>query len=427
MQILLINQNWFAAELKQMGHEVLTVGTASHLDIHLSSPLIHIDSLLRQLPEHFAPDRIVWFDNSAPMTILGIEDCPIPSVLYSVDTHHHCASHSLLANSFDYTFVAQKDYLSSFSESEERVSWLPLWASEYMRPEETKKYGATFVGTLNPELNPNRVAFFEELQKKVPVKVLQGNFPSIFPYAEIVINQTVKKDLNFRVFEAMMSGALLLTEKTDNGLLELFEDGKHLVTYKAGDVDDAAAKITALLADLNRCRKIGAAGRHEVLEKHCPSHRAKAVNDLLVNLSKREPHPKRHLGPLLNCLTSAVMLQDVHPATASQLLSICLDLSEKTLDLNAQLGEDDCLYIVRAHVLFSETNNSQRCSKTLARLCQRYPESSLLPLIQTKILHSQGLIIEANSLAQQIRPDLSPEETMQLAQQAVDMIMPQMP
>lgn len=423
MRILLINQNWFVDELRQMGHEVLSVGVAAHLDVQLSNPIIHIDTLLHSLPNGFAPDRIVWLDNSAPMTILGIEDCAVPSVLYSVDTHHHAANHSLLAYSFDHTLIAQKDYLPQFPSESSKITWFPLWASEYIRAQTEKKHQATFVGTLNPALNPARVKFFEELKAIAPVTVLQGNFPSIFPFSEIVINQTVKGDLNFRVFEAMMSGALLLTEKTENGLLELFEDGKHLVTYRSGDVDDAAKKIMELLADKARCQRIAKVGRDEILSKHCPSHRAAKLLAILDTLTKRVPHPKRHLGPLVSCMISSTLLAQSHPPLADELLTICMRLAEKTLKLKADLTEREQLYIARACTLFIRKNEPQAGIRVLELLRKQYPASPLIALLHTSSLHSSGLMEEAHSLATKLQPDIPSDETIKLAQQAADMIL----
>ena len=423
MRILLINQNWFANDLRQMGHDVLSVGVAAHLDVQVSNPIIHIDTLLQSLPNGFYPDRIVWLDNSAPMTILGIEDCCIPTVFYSVDTHHHVANHTLLMHAFDHTLVAQKDYIPHFPSESSEITWFPLWASEYIRTQTEKKYQATFVGTLNPELNPARVKFFEKLKTMAPVTVLQGNFPSIFPFSEIVINQTVKGDLNFRVFEAMMSGALLLTEKTENGLLELFEDGKHLITYRAGDVDDAAKKITEVLADKARCQEIAKVGRDEILSKHCPSHRAAKLASILNDLTKRTPHPKRHLGPLVSCMISASLLERSYPSVTNELLTICMQLAENILNLNANLTEREQLYIARECVFCIRKNGSQSGLRLLGLLQQQYPTSPLLALLHTSTLHSSGLFDQAHSLATQLQPDVAPEDTIILAKRAAEIIL----
>jgi hypothetical protein len=137
------------------------------------------------------------------------------------------------------------------------------------------------VGTMDRRLNAERVRFFEELQKKAPILVKGGGFLDVFPYSRIVVNQTVKGDLNFRVFEAMMSGAMLLTEDTANGLKDLFVPDQHLVTYAKNDVDAAAAKIAYWLERPEECRAIGRAGREEILRAHCSIHRAERMASLL--------------------------------------------------------------------------------------------------------------------------------------------------
>jgi hypothetical protein len=62
MRILLINQNWFAPELRALGHDVLTCGMRPHLEYQIRQAIIRIDDLLTQLPGGFTPDRIVWLD-----------------------------------------------------------------------------------------------------------------------------------------------------------------------------------------------------------------------------------------------------------------------------------------------------------------------------------------------------------------------------
>lgn len=331
MRILIINQNWLAPELRLLGHEVLTAGSGDHFDYQLALGIRHIDSLLASLPNGFKPDRIVWHDNSAPLMILGLEDCSIPSLMYSVDTHHHSYLHSHLADCFDHICVAQRDYLPEFHGFSTPVSWLPLWASENIEPSSEKRFGAVFVGTLNSRLNPERVAFFDQLRNLVDITVMQGHFPSIFPHAEIVVNQTVKGDLNFRVFESMISGALLLTERSANGLLELFNDGEHLVTYTPREAQDAAEKIKDLLSSVSRARSIAERGREEVLNKHRPIHRALEVESILRRMNSRQRPARRHFGALMNALNISTLLQTHSPAISVEMIRVALECGERGL------------------------------------------------------------------------------------------------
>jgi hypothetical protein len=247
VKILVFNQDWFVEELRSMGHEVRTCGYAEHLTVKVPQRINCVEDILKNLG-NFSPDVLVFLDDSMPALLYeGLNTCSIPKVFYSVDTHHHNQVHALIAPLFDHILVAQKDYIPTFAESGTPTTWFPLWASRYVEASSEKKFGATFVGNLDAKLNPRRVAFFETLQKKIPIHIAHGNYWEIFPHADIVVNQTVKGDLNFRVFEAMMCGPALLTERTPNGLFDLFEDGKHLVTYEPDNVDEAAEKVTRLL------------------------------------------------------------------------------------------------------------------------------------------------------------------------------------
>ncbi len=301
MNILLINQNWFKDEWRADGDTVLSVGTSSDFDFKLEL-CMDIHEIIAKLPNNFMPDVVVMFDNSGPLYITGLEDLEIPTIFYSIDVHHHYELHSYLYHVFDKMFVAMKDYipyLNLFCGDD--IEWLPLWASKIVDVSDEKKYGAVFVGTLDEKLNADRVKFFNKLKEKTDVFCTQGRWWEIFPYSEIVINQTVKGDLNFRVFEAMGTGSLLLTERSTNGLLNIFEDKKHLITYTKNDVNEASDKIKYYLDHKNEAKEIALDGREEILKKHLPRHRADFLKQKIINLPKKNSSLK-YLGMAFNFL-----------------------------------------------------------------------------------------------------------------------------
>ena len=114
----------------------------------------------------------------------------------------------------------------------------------------------------------------------------------IFSASKIVFNRSVLNDLNMRVFEALASGSLLITNVlvsndpgdndlagnglagnclAGNGQAELFRDGVHLVTYRASE--DLLEKVRYYLEHDEERERIAAAGRAEVLAKHTYRHR----------------------------------------------------------------------------------------------------------------------------------------------------------
>ncbi|MFN4896209.1 MAG: glycosyltransferase [Pseudomonadota bacterium] len=427
MRILLINQNWFAPELRSMGHEVLTCGLQPHLEYRLPKALISIDELLTELPNGFAPDRIVWLDNSGPSAVLGLEDCDIPCTMYSVDTHHHYVRHSAIATGFDHVCIAQKDLIPYFNDSETPTSWLPLWASEYVEASDSKRYGAVFVGTLNRQLNPARVAFFEAMQQLISIEVLEGHFPSIFPNAEIVLNQTVKGDLNFRVFEAMMCGALLITERSGNGLLELFEDGKHLITYTPQDSNDAAGKVSSLLAIPKIMRRIAQQGRDEILAKHQAIHRACELDDILRRMKKRAVSPHRHYGATANLSSASISLEKRNFGLSHYASSLAIQSALRALREGAQPSAADRTRIIgtclRHDMLFRDGLGNE----ALEVFADAVPDHSIFLLLKLRSLLNKGKLQEARAFAQTVAADISAEDAFHAAEHAAAVLIEQLP
>ncbi|MDD2943329.1 MAG: glycosyltransferase, partial [bacterium] len=237
MRILLLNQTWFADELTALGHQVVSVGwRGEHFDVKLNSPLQSAMQLFEEFRSRgFVAERIVYYDDSGPMTFSGVEDLPVPTVFYSVDAHHHIAWHEYFARCFDLTLVAQKGYLERFSRSVAGAQWFPLWSSVFAEPDEEKTIPVCFRGTLDEQLHPERAHFFKRFKNFLPIDSAEGSFVEPFTKSEIVVNQAVKDDLNFRVFESMMCGPLLITPHLpQSGMEMLFREGEHYVSYLQG-------------------------------------------------------------------------------------------------------------------------------------------------------------------------------------------------
>jgi hypothetical protein len=394
MKILMLNQDWFASELREAGHEVFTVGIAEHLDLVLPVILVHINDVFKLL-NFGVPDALIIHDNSSPIIFRGLERLDVPIFFYSVDTHHHLKLHQIIATSFDVVAVAQKDYLHSFNKAAEAgvaVQWLPLWASREIEACNEKQFEVSFVGSLNSKLNPDRVEFFDSLKARVPIHITTGEFWKIFPFSKIVINQTVKKDLNFRVFEAMISGTVLLTEHVENGLFDLFQEGTHLVTYKKGDVDDAVEKINILLSNPERCRKIGEEGRNEIMRHHLSIHRAAKV---LKQVEEMVSKPKKEKKPCyfvyaINFTVIGKILFKTNPCYAAKAFEESLQLISKALAVEEDLENEYEFYVLLCcyghGLLFKNDAGSQQ----IKALFERYPQRGIFAVAELREAANRG-------------------------------------
>jgi len=398
MRILLLNQNWFAPEFREAGHEVISAGYNPGLDLALEIPLLHIDTVISALPNGFSPDLIIWHDNSSPIMFTGLEECDTPLIFYSVDSHHHYDLHAHIAHIFDQTYVAQSDYIEIFRSANVAAEWLPLWASRFVEASSEKSFGAAFVGNMNSTLNPDRVEFFEKLKALIPIHIKVGDYWTIFPHAEIVVNQTVKSDLNFRVFEAMMCGALLLTEHSSNGLLDLFKDGEHLVTYQKGNAEDAAQKIAYLLANVDRCREIAHAGREEILRAHLPRHRAEKILARAKGLT-RTKNSQRFLAAMVNHSMLSILLEKKETGLDGKALVACLRSAEQALSAGEQIAETHCFYLITACFRYDNRLGSTAGTDLLTKFAEAFPENIALLLSRIRILLNSGKIAAAREIA----------------------------
>lgn len=417
VNILLWNQDWFAAELRAQGHTVTTMGYSSHLDVALESPIIHIDTAIKRIPGGVRPDLIIVHDNSAPIGLDGLESTDIKTIFYSVDTHHHCDLHVELAKVFDVTFVAQRDYMPAFEAAGINVHWLPLWVSREVTPIEPKEFGAVFVGTLNAKLNPDRVAFFEALQKAVPLVCKSGDWATIFDRSEIVINQTVKGDLNFRVFEAMGAGALLLTEKSPNGLFDIFKEGEHLVTYTKGDVQEAAERIRELLADKDRLRRIASRGRNEVMGKHRAEHRLAEVLRVATAATKR-PKNVKHVPLLVNFSALGRRLFKLNTAVALHAYALALKHAEESLQCGEMLTQTNGFYLVTASIRHDQLLQGDAGSRLLEAFAERFPDMVAFKLALIRAKLNAGRVTEAEEYARKHFP-LEPRDVFKGAEDLI--------
>jgi len=231
------------------------------------------------------PDVLVVADKSRLPFVLGIEDMPCLTVAYCVDTHIHSWL-PLYAQAFDLCLASLRDHLRLFRDkalSEEQIRWFPAFAKDDDRPSPLEEeWDCLFVGTLSEDNTPKRMAFLRDLRALAPgLHAVRGDYRRLFPKGRVTLNHCEAGDLNFRVFEALGCGACLLTPRIGHGLLDLFQDGVHLVTYDPDDVRDAARHLQKLLANPLKRSLLRTAGLAAIDAGHRAKHRAEELSRLL--------------------------------------------------------------------------------------------------------------------------------------------------
>jgi len=208
------------------------------------------------------------------------------------------------ATEMNYVFFNQKRFMPEFSEyilqhkilnKPKYWQFLPHAVEPLAYPhfEIIKKYDVAFIGHLQDQINYNGFTRVDMLDRafKVAPNFFFGtrniSRPGVnmfedaarkFCMSKIVLNISIKDDLNMRLFESMATGSFLLTNWLPT-LGDLFEDGKHLVTYKT--LDEMEEKIKYYLSHDEEREKIAQAGQKEVLEKHTYSHRIQTIFNVI--------------------------------------------------------------------------------------------------------------------------------------------------
>jgi hypothetical protein len=298
MRFLRIGGGLFDGTLRQFGHEVLPFGFPDG-DAFRDPETAR--SLLAGAAESFRPDWILQVDDSTPLVHLGLERFPIPKAWYAVDSHLH-AWHAHYAALFDRVFCAQANQverLGAYLASQGAVTWLPpcFNGEPAFLPWAQRVHDVAFVGTLDPALNPARLALLEGLAGLgLAVHAVRGEYAPVYTRARVVINQAAADDLNFRVFEAMGCGALLLTDAISHSLSAIGEPGRDFLVYAPGDAADLARQARWALAHPAEAEAMARRGQERVKAGHLIRHRAGTLVRELMAPAFRSP--SRVPGPV---------------------------------------------------------------------------------------------------------------------------------
>ena len=195
-----------------------------------------------------------------------------------------------------------------------------------------------------------------------------------------------------------MCGALLLTPRIGNGLLELFKDGVHLVTYEEGNAKDAGEKIRYYLEHEEERARIAAAGRAEVLAHHTGRSRAASLHSLLEATA---PGPRPHAtraraaqGLLDASLALGKLSKDI-----DQNLITCAELIPAARSLGSEFDSGLSSLAVMCLTLLEDRGLSEASTNLISRLFGEHPQERNLLLTLIGLLEKQGKTEQAAQVA----------------------------
>jgi spore maturation protein CgeB len=226
------------------------------------------------------PDLIFVADTYKKIENLSSFSCP--KAYYIQDPHISTKRYLDLGHveEYDYVFITQKNFMEYFRINGcKNVTWLPYaFEPDIMldRPFEDRDIDLCFCGTAYP--GTDRETLIKMLEQNFALKrsrVYLRDMAAQLRRAKIGFNKSLAGDLNWRNFETMGAGALLVTDRIDNGMFDLFQDKIHLVTYR--DPKELQEIIQYYLKHDEVREAIAQNGQKEVISKHTYLHRAAEI------------------------------------------------------------------------------------------------------------------------------------------------------
>lgn len=221
-----------------------------------------------------------------------------PKAFWSIDSHCALGKHVWFAkqSKFNIHFNSTPEYLKQFSHHSQKTIWLPnafpqdLFSTEHIQDFESRKYQIGFCGSLIAD----RASWLDDVDKltrhtphltsrvRRDIFVLGHNMVQTLGSYQVSLNKSIATDINYRVFESMAAGALLLTNSDPPALTDLFESGKHLLTYAS--TQDLADKVRWVLSNHLEAKAIAETGCVETRSHHTYDHRAKTILETFQSL-----------------------------------------------------------------------------------------------------------------------------------------------
>ena len=290
---------YLISAFKKNGHAVFVISDTPHSESNLMrSGAFNLPIVLKQYG--ISPDLVLFIEGGS-MQIFpgGLEQIPCMCAWYGIDTHMDYEKHLKICRVFDVSFIAQLEYVGKLRlDGINQAYWLPLAYDHGFMPNSVleRSIDVAYVGSMQQQMNPERHHLIERLKKEFPNHYFGNANPAdmerIYSSSHLVFNRSVRNDINMRFFEAMGSGAVLLSnEIINNGADQLFDKGIHYLTYQSEE--SLVTLVKELLRDPARCRAISESARSRILNQHTYSHRINEIIKIIdVDSEKKKILPE---------------------------------------------------------------------------------------------------------------------------------------
>jgi hypothetical protein len=254
-----------------------------------------LPAVLRQGGFVERPDLVVVWSSALGTNLpanIAAFDCP--KLLIIGDTHHQKAPISSMlaygrAEGFDAIATPyNRRHLHWFSAAGfGRCAWLPgLTAVDYPRPWRDERLDqVVFVGQTG-DFHPHRRTLIEGLKQAgtplVAGTATRNHAADLYSTSLIAFNASLNGDTNIRVFEILLAGGFLLTDRLapQAGFDQMLEPGRDYDDF--ADLDELLAKIAHYRAHPADALRLAAQGEATYRARYMPERQAQVLMDWML-------------------------------------------------------------------------------------------------------------------------------------------------
>jgi len=273
----------YADAFRRQGVEFFCVDDSIPFDASL-------EEVLRTCPS--TPSAIFHFESAHPLFPIGLERSEIPTVCFHPDTYAFTARRIRWSSVFDHAVVFHPGYQDQFALAGHPGAFLLPHAVRrafFEGPEPPREFEVGWVGQTGGPLYRTRAEWLPKLAAEFRMNEWTRRFTlaetaAMYRRSRVVVNigrDDFPQDANLRVFEALASGALLVTSLPSELTRLGFQDGAHFVGYR--NPTDLSGIVRRYLADEDSRAGIAREARSLVLSEHTYDRRAE---QLLAHLAK---------------------------------------------------------------------------------------------------------------------------------------------
>ena len=257
--------------------EAFETDEISEFDLNLFRPDLRVNDLVKFAITHGRGISHLVHCIGAPGLPRDLHDSPLPTVCLNIDNFSWMDSRFRWAMLFDHVFVWQPRFVSMFQKAGHPSVFLLPHAVEgrlFSGMETGRCFDLGWVGRVGPPWYARRNRIIPKLAARFQMNDFRRRYSKeetakVYQQSKIVVNVTRDEfppEANMRCYEAMASGALLITPMPTE-LTELgFREGEHFVGWN--DEAQILDLVQNYLSDEPRRREIARAGQDLVLREH---------------------------------------------------------------------------------------------------------------------------------------------------------------